>query len=666
MIKQVNKGMKLKIQNEKAFFVNLDECGNIEKIFYGNQLWNGYPGNLEIIDELHGKIFRSANANNTQKILTENKNTLTFEKSWHDCDFIAREIWTAFEDCLSWRIEVSLRPGCAERSIRIKQLFPYPHPAYNLYAWSANERFPCALETLGGLHLYYGDACYGTVIPAVTLYDTEKNIGFTLAKPFDMKSARLAFYFMDYHSEGITIENTNFYLGNGKPAVAELLIRAHEGCWRPGLGWLYHKYPEYFDPPNSQVYEFEGGFMITNPYTRDSYLKKVSQFGYKYNVKWAEIHNHFPCYGDYAPTKKEWDSVIRHDYPEVSAPKEKLSVEKINRHVQSLHENNIKGLLYFQCTGDAFVPFVEKHFLGSVARDAFGKKVPTWKDCCFANASPETAFGKHINRQIDKLVADYPDIDGVFVDQMCYQMLDSAHHDGVTACSNKPAAMFGYSYEENLKKLSAILHSQGKVIWGNGPFNVEVQKNIDGIMAEGVSGIAETYKYLCLTKPLLVHTYPDKPENIEKMFRHCLLCGGSYSIGASSKLPEPEPIEGKAQEVFARCIPLVEKLFNRKWVFAATPLKIPAQFDGNIFYTDNGDGLLITLVSKYSRLVDFKYNIDRNIEIIVNIKKLKSVNCVESFSCHTGKKITVDFDQTEDLLKIKIHEHSVMSVIVVK
>jgi hypothetical protein len=652
--------MILKTKSERAFSVNLTAEGNIGEVFFGGQRWNGYPGNSTVTDDLRGRIFSSVDA---ETVLTESgKGKLVFEKRWKDCGFVLREIWMVFDDCISWRIEVVLNPGCPERSIQIKQLFPYPYPAYKLHAWSASERFPCPLEDLGGLHLYYGDACYGTVIPAVSIYDENKDVGFTLTKPFGLKNARLAFHFKDYHSDGLEVENTCLYLGGEKPAVAGLLIHAHAGCWRPGLGWLYKKYPDYFNPPNPRVHELEGGFMITNPYTENAYLKTVA----KYKVKWAEVHNHFPAYGNYAPEEKEWDSVIKHDYPDLPAPEEKLSEGKINHHIESLHANGVKALLYFQCTGDAFIPYAEKYLPDSIARDCAGKLIPTWKECCFVNASAGTSFNKHINKQIDKFIADYPTIDGVFLDQVCYQALDTAHTDGVTAYNNKAAAMFGHSYEDNLHKLAEILHKQNKVIWGNGPFNIEVQKNIDGIMAEGVSELSNTYKYLCLAKPLLVHTYPDTPEKVEKMFRHCLLSGASYSIGASSTLPVPPAISGKVQEIFDMCIPLAEKLFGRKWVFAPAPLQLPERYEGNIFYAKQGDAVLIPLVSKFDSLVNSSRNVDRDIEIRVNLEKLVSVSKVELLSCHKKGALAAGYKKTDKGIQIKLPEHSVMSVIIIK
>jgi len=49
------------------------------------------------------------------------------------------------------------------------------------------------------------------------------------------------------------------------------------------------------------------------------------------------------------------------------------------------------------------------------------------------NSDPALPFGRDITRQIDGMMARYPDLNGVFLDQPCYNVLDQAHDDGITA-----------------------------------------------------------------------------------------------------------------------------------------------------------------------------------------------------------------------------------------
>jgi hypothetical protein len=626
----------------------------IEKISLNGKVWNGYPGDFTFIDELDGRIFKSRDAE--FEIIENSDNKIVFEKSFTGAEFSVRENWTAFDDCVSWKIELFLKKGCRERTVQIKQLIPYPYPAYRLKVWSANERFPCPLQQLGGLHLGYGDACYGTVIPAVSLYN--KDCGITLAKPFDLKTAKLAFNFNDYHSAGLEIISANLALRDKSPAVAEILIRPHEGCWRPGLAWLYEKYTEYFDPPNLDIHKLDGGFMITNPFTEASFVESVN----KYKVKWAEVHNHFPYYGNYTPDEKEWESIIKHDYPDLPPPR-KLSRSCINEHIKVLQKNNIKAFIYFQCTGDAYIPYAQEHFTDSIAKDPAGKIIPTWKECCFVNALPGTSFNKHIHEQIDKLISDYPDIDGVFLDQICYQTIDAAHDDGVSSCNNQAAAMFGYSYRETLSKLAAILHDRGKFIWGNGPFDIEVQREIDGIMAEGISELAETYKYLCLTKPLLIHTYPDTPAHVKTMFKRCLLAGASYSLGASSKEPVPPPVSPECAELFARYIPLLEKLFGRTWLLEPDPLEIPDGFRANIFRGRDGRSVIIPLVR--TDCLQAPEN-KKAVELRIKIKDLDSMSEAALLTPSNPNPQPLEISKSGDAISVSIKQLTEAALIIIQ
>ena len=443
---------------------------------------------------------------------------------------------------------------------------------------------------MGGLHLYYGDVCFGTMIPAVTLIDPVNDIGLTVAKAFGRTGGRLSFNFGTYHEEGVEVEFKDLALEAGKPVEIELLMCGHKGCWRPAMNWLIDRYPEYFYPVNSEVWKHHGTFAITNPFTSDEALERLQ-------VKWCELHNHFPKYGDYAPEEPEWKSVVLHDYPEsASEITGKISPQRIKEFIGKLHQKNIKVMHYIQVNGDCYIPWAEKQFPDSIARDSAGNMILTWKECCFMNASENTSFGQHISRTIDRFLEMYPEIDGVFLDQLCYQCLDYAHSDGKTAVNDKPAAEYGTAYDWNMKKLSGKLHASGKFIWANGPFDIEAGRFSDGVMSEGTSGISETHKYLCFRKPILVHTYPTDETKTESMLRYCLTAGASWSHGFSSVLRTPPEQTPEVQKLFAEYTPLIEPLLTSEILLEANPFTLPMACKGEIFREKNTGDILATLL----------------------------------------------------------------------
>ena len=536
-----------------------DPDGNLKEILIGGKIFNGYKGHVSVPDHIEVKEERR----------TE-------------------------ENCVVRKFILTLKPDQPFRSGWLKVLIPYTYTPYRLKVWAARSGFPSDIYSVGGRHLYYGDVCYGTMIPAITLIDPENDIGLTVAKAFGRTGGRLSFNFGTYHDEGVEVEFKELAFEPGKPVEIELLLCGHKGCWRPGLNWLISRYPEYFHPVSEEVWKSHGSFAITSPFTSDEAVERLS-------VQWSELHNHFPRYSDYAPEEPEWESVVLHDYPDLASEiPGKITPQRINEMIRKLHRKNIKVMLYIQVSGDCYIPRAETDFPDSIARDAEGNLIMTWKECCFLNASENTSYGQYVNRMIDRFLEKYPEADGVFLDQLCYQCLDYAHYDGRTAVQNKPAAEYGVSYEWNLNKLSERLHGAGKLIWANGPFDIEAGKLVDGVMSEGTSGISETHKYLCIRKPILVHTYPTDEYKAESMLKYCMTAGASWSYGGSSTLRNPPVQTPAVQKLFADYLPLIEPLLSAEILLEPVPFKLPPACKGEIFRDKINGDILITVLPQTS------------------------------------------------------------------
>ncbi len=481
---------------------------------------------------------------------------------------------------ISWRFHLRETAGKPLRSGFLKVKIPYQFPPNQLNIWSASRRFPESIYHIGGLTLFYGDVCYGTLIPMVSLYDEQRNIGLTVAKALGRTGGRFAFRFGSYHEEGMMVEFTDFALDANKTVEFELLLCGHVGCWRPGLRWLADRYPEYFLPHNPDVWKHHGAFAITSPFSTPETVKRLEAE----NVLWSEVHNHFPNYGCYAPETDEWDSVVRHDYPDLKDEIPcKISPALIREHLRRLHASHILAMMYVQCSGDGLIPWAEANYPDAIARDSSGYIYMTWKECCFLNADPSTSFGKFIDAQIDRFLEMYSDMDGVFIDQICYQAIDYAHHDGVTCADDRPAYQYAFSYEHNIKKLTDAIHGAGKIAWGNGPFDVEIAKYVDGTMTEGSSDIFRAQKFLCIRKPRLVHLYPTDVLKTEAMLRHCLLAGAAWSVGGSSTLRNPPVQTPEIHRLFQEYIPLATPLLDTEICLEANPFTLPFGYEGECF-----------------------------------------------------------------------------------
>ena len=535
-------------------------------------------------------------------------------------------------DCAVMKFTLSLKKPHTFKSGYLKVKIPYSYPTYKLKIWTARANYPQDLYYLGGTHLIYGDVCYGTMIPAITLYDASRDLGLTIVKDFQRTGGVLSFNFDTYHGTGVTVEFNNLALEQGKDVEIKLVMAAHEGCWRPGLEFIINRYKEFFYPMNDQVWQHHKAFAITNPFTLTESVDALP-------IAWSEIHNHFPYYSNYAPTEAAWDSVVLHDYPELAAEvPEKITPERINKHIDYLHKRGIKAMLYIQVSGDCLIGPAEEFFAEDTARDEAGKLMLTWKECCFVNASKGSKFGEHINQMIDRFLAMYPEIDGVFLDQLCYQTIDYAHNDGKTAVNDKPAAEYGASYSYNLEKLSNLLHGANKFIWANGPFDIEVARWCDGVMSEGTSGISETHKYLCARKPLLVHTYPTDIFKTESMFCYVLLSGSSYSYGGSSTLRQTPVQSPEVQKIFTEYKFLADTLLGAEIILSANPFKLPPMCRGEIFKSRNSSEKFLTLLPETS---------SSELEVTINVEHGKT-----AWFCSNKNHCWQEVEFKENVLRI--------------
>ena len=630
--------------------------------------WTRRPGSVVIVDERRRRTYRDTDDPGTFEV-TGTGRRIESIKRLKGADFVVRERWGIAGDAVTWDLEITLDPGAKPRSIQVRQLLPYPEPAYGIGVWTARADFPITVERLGGLNLRYGELCHGTILPSLTFYRKDLEAGLTVTKPFGFRTSRLSFDFMDYRSEGVELHTSMLALRPDRPARTRFLLAAHEPCWRSGLGWLYGKYPAYFDPPNPRVRELEGGYVLAHPHMGDSQFRSMLP----HNLRWEELHCTFPWYGDYLPEESEWRPIdtweacvaidqvggavvadsAQTDYlaPAEDAPT--LDYGVLRDHIAMAQGHGVKSLLYWQCGGDAS-PCVAEEFPDSIARNRNGDPYPSVPGSILMNADAATSFGQEMRRQIGRLFKRLPEIDGIFLDQLCYDAVDYAHDDGVTMADNRTAYTLWHCYEEPVRKLVAAVHRRGKFIYGNGPHNVEVQKDMDGLMAEGSSWLADVVKYLCIAKPLIfLAFYHDDPDKAESMFQRCLLCGASYSL-----FPHP----AKAVEKIIACYrPLVEKLYGRKWLLEPDPLRLPAGVEGNIFTGESGS-ILVSVVSTRKRRGDSR-GLTRNLVLSVQCSDAARVREATSLGTHYRCARPVPFKRVEGRLELTIPEHDAATVV---
>ncbi len=542
-------------------------------------LWTVHAGDVTVRDDRLERTFGKAEL--VRVTFEPGDDRLAIRKEFRGAPWVLEEVYRLEDDALAWEATVTLNAG-DYRSCAVAWHVPWPQPNYPVSFWAAQEGMPSAPHRHAGIALEYGEVTSGILIPALSCYLATADAGLLLAMPFDFRTPRFRFV-SGYRDPDLQAEFDWMALAPGRPARTSLLLRGTEGDWRPALGWLYRRFTEYFEPRSSLIHRLWGGHVSGGCNVSAEDAQKMARLG----MKWHEIHVHFPAYGNYHPEGvASWRSGhSREDDTQIS-------VEMIRRTIANLHASGIAALPYLQVSGDGDTELLDPAMASCRIRNMHGETWSAWPGTLMLNSDPSLPFGRDIDRQIEGMVARYPEMDGVFLDQACYNFLDTAHDDGITAVNNRPASMTGFNYFPHLERLSGLLHPEQAII-ANGPFGVGILKYLDGFMAEGSAWLCDHLQYYGIgRKPLFFLMYAYDDEHVELMFQKALLYGAGFA-----SYPAAMP----SKDLYDAYLPVLERLYRRRWVFDPAPLQLPPSFEGQIYRGETGS-LLVSLVGAMRRL----------------------------------------------------------------
>lgn len=544
-----------------------------------SRVWTNERGDVVVRDDLLQRSFGRRDLAAVEYV--ESALALKVCKRFHGAPWVLEETYRCGDEVLLWEAQLRLETG-EFRSCAISWNLPWPQPSYPVSFWAARENMPSAPHRYAEVALEYGEITSGILLPALACYRADQDLGLLLSMPFDFRTPRLRFR-SGYRELDLRTEFDWMALAPGRPARAQLMLHGIPGDWRPALGWLYQRYPEYFEPRSRLIGKLWGGHISGGFDVADEAAGRMAELG----MAWHEIHAHFPAYGDYHP--EHLDSWLSGHARNNST---RISVAMIRETIKTLHRHQIGAFPYIQVSGDGDSEKLAPAMASSRLRDRRGEYSSAWPGTYLMNSDPSLPFGADISRQISGMVARYPEMDGVFLDQPCYNFLDTAHDDGITAVDNRPAYMTGFNYYPHLEKLSQLLHPD-KAIIANAPFSIGIMKYIDGFMAEGSSWLCDHLQYYGIgSKPQFFLMYKYDDASLELMFQKALLYGAGFA-----SYPAAYP----SKDLFDAYRPVLARLYRRRWIFDSSPLQLPAGLQGQIYRGENGN-LLVSLVRNMARL----------------------------------------------------------------
>ena len=579
----------------------------------------GMIGGLRVKDMLSGKTYDDFGTPSTVKVLEwkdgPGARRLVMDKQFEGAGFTLRLEFVLDDTCLQWDVYARKTAG-PDRQIRLTYLLPQPYS--NLWA-PMNEpihrlRWEEPFQVRHGLA--YGRSVQQehctALIPMVTLFDRGRSLAY--AVPADVPNVCVRFmnsasedslfllnsmnYSIDQRPH-FKVVNDYLSLRDGKQTRFSLLISPQKSPWRDALGWYSQRFSAWFRP-DPRIRSHEGVYSITVPWDKnpDESLAEPALAGRaERGVKWMELHGHFPWYGLYVHPEPQWDTSW--------GP---MSYDKVRRYIDLVKKHGIAVHIYYN-TIDGQIPYIDKNFPKSVARDEDGKIIRAYTDCHLMNADPATPFGQHCLDQFRKLLATYPNIDGIFYDVYGrHYNIDFAHDDGLTMVNNKPAYCMKFAFQRIMDQIEPMARAKGMVFSANKPEALELLRGIDYIMADEGSDEDRlaAMQYYGLYKPIIILD-GGIVTRAEGDFKKCLRYGMIYNdLDPGREMKEKQATDEmrrQAREALKAYGPLFKLLIGKTWVLEGDPLVLPAGFDGNIFRRPDGD-YIVTMVSSDRSLFD--------------------------------------------------------------
>jgi hypothetical protein len=485
---------------------------------------------------------------------------------------------------------------------------------------------PTVPQAFQEMDLPYGGYFFsapGFSVPIGTIIDEANDVGVSLAlSPEDpLIEVRLK-----TDAEGsITFSRMNnkiSYEGKFKDKAVSYAMDlvAHEGDWRPGLGWMVKRYPDYFNPANPTADEVAGGGAYA-AFTGDLDADKFKKMGFR--VNWLASFD-WPYVGMYlppVPEGTEWTSWYH----------KTTSTRKIDDYCRRMRADGFHVLCFFNVTdfgtgikypeppsnianeADLWKDpnaFLYKKLASSILYAADGKPMWDWFDCVLVDCG-DAVFQNYIVEQAARHVKEIPNCSGICIDRMDRLMLFNYRaDDGVTwlysamgRSEGHPARSLINSWKETLSKIGPIMHNAGKAIYGNTYYKrLDVMRDVDGIFDEfGYFGFnLNQDSFLGVRKPVIAWTSEPsqlRPDPDEFFQRHLFM-------GAFPMVPYPEndhsilPDEW-AERFYMDYGPLMDELRGRTWILKPHVIEVEhSAAKANIFQTPKGIAVSVTFGGK--------------------------------------------------------------------
>ena len=493
--------------------------------------------------------------------------------------------------------------------------------------------------------------------------------GLTLFADFTLPTRGFETSFQD-KTPAISARRVHLRLEPGKPVTVSLLLFGHEGDWRPGLGHLVERYPDFFVVADPRAPNLHGAFMCSGGFKPDTEIAtdQVLAEWKRQHVQTVEVHGTFPFYGRYLPPAERWTTLADdrwhllrkeadpqrpaddapwkaiYDYVAKKSPPA-MTVAAVRDYINRLHGHGMHALVYFNPT-EAWKLWIKANYPGDLVLNDKGRHVPEWYESLLVCPNPDSPWGQYLLDTFKRMMDLYPEADGFFMDQSTYDRLDYAHDDGWSIQDGRTAYRMGWAIDQFSQRCRAMAKARGKFLWWNGPYISDIAYYAEGMMAEaGDEKEVHTIQYLMMGGRACCTL----SRTGETTLQDC----AAYGI-------YPTVMEGPAAQLASRYWPIFELFRGKRWVFNAHALDLPQGTKGNLWRLPDGNALVDVVTA--GRTVNGR-SFDANLPVTVRLPDAAEFRAAYFLSPDLLGKRRLAVDRGGDTLRVSIPRHRSVSAI---
>lgn len=503
----------------------------------------------------------------------------------------------------------------------------------------------------------------GLAMPAVVLYQPEDDWGLTVLADFTLPIRGFELKLED-RQPAVAARRVHLRLEPGKPVNVSLILHGHEGDWRPGLGYVVRRFPDFFVVADPRVPNLHGSFVCSGLTPPD---KTIAEWK-RQHVKTVEVHGTIPFYGQHLPLGDRW-TVFADDQwhtlrkaadpqkPADDAPWEvvhryvtakrppNMSVAQVNDYIRRLHAQGIYAVMYFNPT-ESWKLWIKEKYPQDLVLNAAGQPTPVWYESYLVCPNPESPWGKHLLDEFATMMDLHPEADGFFMDQSCYDHLDFAHDDGWSIQNGRTGYRLGWAIGQLSRQCRTMAKARGKFLWWNGPYNVDIAHFAEGMMAEaGNESQVRCIHYLTMGGRACC-TLSQKGEIT---FQNC----AAYGL-------YPTAMSGPLAQLAQRYWPVVELFRGKRWEFAPRAIDLPPGTKGNLWRLP--DGNVLASVVTAGRSVDGQ-EFDLNVPVTMRLPDAAEFRAAYFLSPDLLGKRRLTLQREGHVLRVTVPRHRSTSAI---